>query len=420
MNRHKLLNVYIGLVALAAALAVGLSSLSLFHGSPPTGWLVLDVAVLIPLAAVSSSRLLYFSESNRVLMGTVVQIGSIVILPLPYAVLSIAVGKIFAEANRLIRRERDRTLRSAFLNTASTVIAVAVGALAFQVTRGAEHLWQPHLLDLLPAFPSLLFTVSTYYLVDSLIVSGAITLKGAEAFRSVFVQMTKDTLAPEMSLISVGITFGILWHLALPLSLLIAVPLTLSMRSFEAVARLRVQTEQAISQMAASIDMRDTGTGIHSQQLEQHATRLATSLGLTPEHVREIALAARTHDLGKIEISDAILLKKGPLTSDERLAMQEHPVIGANMLASYTGFSKSSEFVRHHHERWDGHGYPDGLKGEEIPIGARIISVVDAYDAMTADRPYRKSMSVDEAVKRLKADIGTQFDPRIFPPGFSY
>jgi HD-GYP domain-containing protein (c-di-GMP phosphodiesterase class II) len=129
--------------------------------------------------------------------------------------------------------------------------------------------------------------------------------------------------------------------------------------------------------------------------------------------VEQVVLAARVHDLGKIGISNDILHKQGMLTDDERRVIEEHPVIGADILASYSGFRESLAFVRHHHERWDGRGYPDRLKGEEIPLGARIITVADSYDAMTSDRPYRHGMAVEDAVERLKDGMGTQFDPTV-------
>jgi HD-GYP domain-containing protein (c-di-GMP phosphodiesterase class II) len=135
-------------------------------------------------------------------------------------------------------------------------------------------------------------------------------------------------------------------------------------------------------------------------------------MGLTPEHVKEVVLASRVHDLGKIGISNDILLKQGPLTVQERQIMEEHPLIGATILDSYSSFKESVEIVKHHHERWDGKGYPDGFKGEDIPIGSRIITVVDSFDAMTSDRPYRAGMSAHEAVERLKSGMGSQFDPK--------
>ena len=177
--------------------------------------------------------------------------------------------------------------------------------------------------------------------------------------------------------------------------------------------RIDTETVEAVLKMAESIDYRDTGTYEHSRRLVDYSRRLAASLDLLSEQVKEIELAARVHDLGKIGISNDILLKPGPLTPQERRMMEEHPVIGADILSRYSAFEGSVDIVRHHHERWDRKGYPDGLEGKDIPLGSRIISVVDAFDAMTADRPYRKGMSVNEAVERFKAGMAAQFDPQV-------
>jgi HD-GYP domain-containing protein (c-di-GMP phosphodiesterase class II) len=176
---------------------------------------------------------------------------------------------------------------------------------------------------------------------------------------------------------------------------------------------LRKETIEAVLKMAESIDYRDTQTYEHSQRLAGLTRRLAMRVELTAEHADEVVLASRVHDLGKIGISNDILLKQGPLTPEERKTMEEHPVIGASILANYSAFKTSVDIVRHHHERWDGNGYPDGLRGEEIPMGARIIAVVDAFDAMVADRPYRRGMPVTQAVDRIKDGMGSQFDPKV-------
>jgi putative nucleotidyltransferase with HDIG domain len=277
---------------------------------------------------------------------------------------------------------------------------------------GHEHLWSQDAQPLL-AFPALAGLGATFHLIEALIVAIAITLTSSERLTAIFGLLSRETILPEFSLIFVGIVFAVLWHYRPVLSLFIVVPVYFSLRSFESEARLRKETVEAVLKMAESIDYRDTGTYEHSKRLADVTRQLATALGLAPEHVAEVVLAARVHDLGKIGISNDILLKPGSLTPEERQMMQDHPVIGANILASYSAFQGSVDIVRHHHERWDGRGYPDGLKGEEIPIGSRIVTVVDSFDSMTADRPYRRGISVDDAVARLKDGMGTQFDPRI-------
>jgi putative two-component system response regulator len=119
------------------------------------------------------------------------------------------------------------------------------------------------------------------------------------------------------------------------------------------------------------------------------------------------------HDIGKIALPDSILHKHDPLTEEERKQLEMHPGIGADMFARYKGFARGAAIVRGHHERWDGMGYPDGLARSDIPFGARVIAVTDSFDAMTSDRPYRRGMSVDQAVVLLRRGRGTQWDPHL-------
>jgi HD-GYP domain-containing protein (c-di-GMP phosphodiesterase class II) len=142
------------------------------------------------------------------------------------------------------------------------------------------------------------------------------------------------------------------------------------------------------------------------------AARIARRLGADAEQIELTRLAASLHDLGKLAIPEEILRKPGPLTDTERLVLERHPQIGHRMLESL-GVDPVAEWVLHHHERWDGSGYPDGVGGDQIPLGARIIFVADAYDAMTSDRVYRGRLSDDEAIAELARCSGTQFDPGV-------
>ena len=154
---------------------------------------------------------------------------------------------------------------------------------------------------------------------------------------------------------------------------------------------------KAAASLAHAVDARDAYTGRHSYVVAQLSARVAGLLGLDAEEVELVRLAGSLHDLGKLAIPEEILRKPGPLTDPERLVLQRHPEIGHRMLESL-GVDPVAEWVLHHHERWDGDGYPDGRFGEEIPIGARIIFVADAYDAMTSDRVYRLRLSEEEAL----------------------
>jgi diguanylate cyclase (GGDEF)-like protein/putative nucleotidyltransferase with HDIG domain len=169
---------------------------------------------------------------------------------------------------------------------------------------------------------------------------------------------------------------------------------------------------RAAASLAKAVDARDTYTGSHSERVSELAAKVARRLGLDAEQVELTRLAGSLHDLGKLAIPEEILRKPGTLTDSERLVLERHPQIGFRMLDSL-GVDPVADLVLHHHERWDGAGYPDGLRGEQIPLGARIIFVTDAYDAMTSDRIYQPKLSSQAALAELVSCAGTQFDPGI-------
>jgi HD-GYP domain-containing protein (c-di-GMP phosphodiesterase class II) len=161
------------------------------------------------------------------------------------------------------------------------------------------------------------------------------------------------------------------------------------------------------------LDLRDLNTGVHSTRLAEWAVRVARKLEIEETDFYQLEVAALLHDIGKIGIPDTILKKDGKLTGEERALMNKHPEYSWSILRLFSGLDKASLYALHHHESYDGCGYPGGLKGEEIPIGSRIVSVIDAYDAMISNRCYRKGLSHEEAVRRLIAGSGSQFDPHV-------
>lgn len=171
---------------------------------------------------------------------------------------------------------------------------------------------------------------------------------------------------------------------------------------------------ETITSLASALDAKDRYTRGHSQAVANYAVALAHALKLEHEQVEEIRLAAFLHDIGKIGIPESILLKEGPLTEKELDIMKQHPVIGAEqILAPVTSLRPIIPAVLHHHENWDGTGYPHGLMGEDIPLGARIVSLVDVFHALTSDRAYRKALPVVEAKQILEAGSGTKWDPHL-------
>jgi diguanylate cyclase (GGDEF)-like protein/PAS domain S-box-containing protein/putative nucleotidyltransferase with HDIG domain len=170
---------------------------------------------------------------------------------------------------------------------------------------------------------------------------------------------------------------------------------------------------ESILAFAKTIELKDHYTGEHVENTVHYATDIARSLQLSTEEVELIRQAAMLHDLGKIGISENILLKKAKLSRKEFTEIKKHPQIGADILRPIQVLHELIPFIFYHHERWDGKGYPSGIKGEDIPIGARIIAIADVYQALISDRPYRKAYPKGEAVRIIKAGAGSQFDPRI-------
>ena len=176
-------------------------------------------------------------------------------------------------------------------------------------------------------------------------------------------------------------------------------------------AKLEAQYTETIEALVSALEARDPYTQAHAGRIRDWSIALSVAMQVPIEQRRAIRLGAVLHDVGKIGVADSILLKPGPLTEEEWAAMRTHPEIGESMLRGIDFLAPALPIVRHHHERWDGNGYPDGLVGSEIPVGARIVAVCDAFDAMTSDRPYRPAMSIDAACDELTRNAGTQFDP---------
>ena len=166
----------------------------------------------------------------------------------------------------------------------------------------------------------------------------------------------------------------------------------------------------AVAALANAVEAKDPVTERHCQRLANLAARVGARIGLETADLESLAYGALLHDVGKIGVPEAILTKPGPLDEDEQALMRRHPEIGERICAPLAPARTFAPIVRHHHERWDGHGYPDGLRAESIPIGARIVGLVDAFDAMTHDRPYRDGASAAQAMDVLWREAGHQFD----------
>lgn len=171
--------------------------------------------------------------------------------------------------------------------------------------------------------------------------------------------------------------------------------------------------EGALVSLVMALDAREHDTQLHSLRVRAFAEHIARKMGMKGDALGELTRGALLHDIGKIGVPDSILLKKGALTPAERQIMRGHPEIGARILKSVPHTDGPAKIVYCHHEKYDGSGYPDGLKGEEIPLGARIFAVADVFDAITSDRPYHDAVTIVEAAEMIHRDAGSHFDPKV-------
>jgi HD-GYP domain-containing protein (c-di-GMP phosphodiesterase class II) len=195
-------------------------------------------------------------------------------------------------------------------------------------------------------------------------------------------------------------------------ALLLTAPSVVVYRSLRDGVAVRVQTRAGLLAIADTVDARDRTPG-HSERVAELARRLALHLRLPPPEVELIALAARVHDIGNLGLRSTIFTKPGPLSPVEWREVRTHTEAGAQLLRDLPELAAAAPLVLSHHERWDGRGYPQGLQGEAIPLGARIIAVADAFDAMTSERPYRRALPPAVVRAELEEGRGTQFDPRV-------
>lgn len=190
-------------------------------------------------------------------------------------------------------------------------------------------------------------------------------------------------------------------------------PVSMTLRLKQLEEELREVQSSICRGLNQLLDLKDLNTGTHSTRIGETAVRVSVALGMDEDDQRDVEIACTLHDIGKIGVPDRILRKSGRLDDDEWAEMRRHPEYGWAILRLFPGLEEVSLYVLHHHERWDGGGYPGGLAGEQIPLGSRVVAIVDAWDAMVSPRAYKPGVDEAEALRRLRQDAGSHFDPNI-------
>lgn len=307
---------------------------------------------------------------------------------------------------------RFGSLKSQFASVACIGLSAAVAGITVAFVAGT-----PLVADAgHRAIPASILGAIAMYLVNTIPVAIAADLQLKRPLMRSYFSDQRERALQHGSLFALGLlgAMASMLEIGKPWAmLLVLLPIGVVLRSLQSMARLRKQTWEAIELMADMVDLRERYTAQHSKRVEHYALDLCRSLKLTRIETDLITQAARVHDVGKLGMSGAILSEARPLTDEEWVEMKQHPVIGARIVGRLSEFQEGAKIVLHHHERWDGRGYPHGLAADQIPLGARIVAVADTFDAMTSDRPYRKGLPVETALEEIDRCRGTQFDPRV-------
>jgi HD-GYP domain-containing protein (c-di-GMP phosphodiesterase class II) len=293
-------------------------------------------------------------------------------------------------------------------NISQLIVTVTVSASILRLTGGHPPPYQT-IADFVP--PVLAFL--TYTITNNFLVSGIIHLAEGVSFTYHLKFNLRHLHIQLLSLGVLAILLAVVYAISPAYILLVLIPLALVHVSLRGYMRLRHQAQGAFEKMTQSLMERDHYTGVHSEDVSIIAQQVARALGLPEDEVEKIGAAARVHDLGKVAIPDSILRKSDGLTADEWKIVKRHPLVSADLLKGLEIYDGSIEVIKHHHEHWDGSGYPEGLQGEQIPLGARILAVADVYEALTTDRPYRQAYPKEEALQIIKKMSGRELDPQV-------
>jgi len=320
------------------------------------------------------------------------------------AMLISAISAIISEA-----LEKKTSWYKIIFNASQYALSVGVAGLTYQYIGGVVG-FQNFFKFALPAALCAL----TYCVINSILVTIVISFSQEARITTVWRVNIKEMIPSYLAEAPMGFLMAIVYvEVGIIGILLFFLPLLLARRSFELYTKMRKVYLDTIRALAAAIDAKDPYTKGHSERVAETSVALAQELNLSDRDIENIEYTALLHDIGKIGIKDKILSKKSSLTDQEFDKIKEHTIMGAKIIEPVDFLKNSYKAIYHHHERYNGKGYPDGLKSEDIPLSARIIAVADAYDAMGSDRPYRKKLNKDKILNELKDQSGKQFDPEI-------
>jgi len=285
-----------------------------------------------------------------------------------------------------------------------TLPAFAAGLLFEGLTQGSAGIDRE--------FVAAMVAGTAFYLINQSLSAAFVGQRSGMPFQSVLTANARDSGTTSLALVALAWLMSMVYHVSWWSALLFALPLYTSRLGYQKLIEMRVMFTQTIGALAQAVDKRDPYTSQHSVNVKTISVEIGRAMRLGDADIEALEWGGLLHDVGKIGVPDAVLLKAERLNKDERMIMNSHPVLGAEIIAPVEKLAPELPIIRHHHEWYNGSGYPDRLMGDEIPLLARILHVADAFEAMTAARPYRMTpLTAEQALGELRKFAGIQFDP---------
>jgi HD-GYP domain-containing protein (c-di-GMP phosphodiesterase class II) len=391
-------------------LGAGLAAWQLWGLELSRNWL-LSWAILVILALLCQLYEIQLIPGHATSAAIGVGVGAVLIGGAKLGISVVLVSTLMAELylrRAFWRKDPLRYIAVVGFNVSQLLVSVAISGFVLQGLGGKPPPYET-IVDFLRA--GLVFGV--FITSNAAIVSGVVHFSRGVNYWAHLKEILQARYVQILSLGILAILIALIYALSPWYMILMLSPLFIVQISLREHMKLQRQAHLAFEKIAKIVSSRDPYTGIHSEEVAELAVKLAKVLNLPEKEIARIETAARVHDLGKIAVPDAILLKPGPLTEDEWKVMKQHPVVSAEILSGLEIYKDCVDIIRHEHEHWDGSGYPDGLKGEEIPLGSRIIAVADVWHALISDRPYRKAYTKEEARKIMQEMAGKTLDPKL-------
>jgi len=407
--------IYVASVVAVGALVFGFCLRSVVVTQP---FLFVALLVLSPATAALKVYLPLAGGGSTMSVSYAVDFASLLLLG-PHQTMLVATGSAIGQCH--LNTKQDNPIYRTLFSIASLIITVQAAGLAFRLLGGRTPM---PIIDLVPP---LVAAATVYFLLNTSLVAAAIALTARESITKTwhnnFLWSAPSYFvgAGTAALAALLVTHAGYWVAPFTFA-----PLYLTYRTYK-VYLGRVEDEQrhvqqtsdlhlaTIEALARAIDAKDAMTQLHIRRVQMYAAGLAKAAGLTDQVIQGVKTAALLHDIGKLAVPEHILSKPGPLTQEEFQKIRIHPQVGAEIIAAVPFPYPVAPLILSHHERWDGRGYPQGLRGEEIPIGARILTIVDYFDAITTERPYHKALNNDSAISLLRHESGRALDPNLVP-----